>query len=254
MRNAFWRYSYLRYAFSHYAFLRYAFSRYVYWHYAYLRDAFSRYAFSRNAYLRYAFSRYTFLHYTFSRDAYLRYAFLRYAFLRYAYLRYAFSRYAFYHSLCLKRVFALQLRFDAFPIWIIWYQFLVIEFCHRYTFIDILSHLIDKGNEIAPKILSIPNHCLRMQNSWVQHYLSHPEEVCCTDLTCHLHTADPGYKLANIQMHAGFQSKPVKICEKVHVKPQNTYTFPYLLATSSLTLSTQAAKSMQLTTNGIYWK
>ena len=46
---------------------------------------------------------------------------------RYAYLRYAFLRYAFYHSVCLsafwlaawnlKRVFALQLRFDAFPIW-----------------------------------------------------------------------------------------------------------------------------------------
>ena len=81
--------------------------------------------------------------------------------------------------------------------------------------VDNLSHLIDKGNEIAPKILSIPNHCLTMQNSWVQHYLSHPEEVCCRGLTCHLHTADPGYKLTNIQMHAGFQSKPVKICEKV---------------------------------------
>ena len=56
------------------------------------------------------------------REAYMRYAFSRYAFLRDAYLRYAFSRYAylrygFYPSLCLKRVFALQLQFDAFPIW-----------------------------------------------------------------------------------------------------------------------------------------
>ncbi len=70
------------------------------------------YGFSRYAYLRYAF---------------LRYAFSRYAFLRYPFSRYAFSRYAFYHSVCLsafwlaawhlKRVFAFQLRFDAFPIW-----------------------------------------------------------------------------------------------------------------------------------------
>ena len=74
-----------------------------------------------------AFSRYAYLRYAFSRYAYLRYAFSHYTYLRYAFLRYAFSRYAFYHSVCLsafwlaawclKRVFALQLRFDAFPIW-----------------------------------------------------------------------------------------------------------------------------------------
>ena len=100
----------------------------------------------------------------FSRYAYLRYAYFSYAFLRYTFSSYAFSRYAFYHSVCLsafwqaawylKRVFALQRLLDAFrpdlkhrislllfsfglmhihTIWIIWYQFLVIEFCHRYT-------------------------------------------------------------------------------------------------------------------------
>ena len=93
-------------------YLCYGFSRYAYW----------RYGSSRYAYLRYAFSRYVYLSYGFS-----RYAYLRYTYLRYAFLRYAFSRYAFYHSVCLsafwlaawymKRVFALQLRFDAFPIW-----------------------------------------------------------------------------------------------------------------------------------------
>ena len=78
--------------------------------------------FSRHAYLRYAFSRHAYLRYAFS-----RYAFLRYAFSRYVFSCYAFSRYAFYHSVCLsafwlaawylKRVFALQLWLDAFPIW-----------------------------------------------------------------------------------------------------------------------------------------
>ena len=98
---------YLCYGFSSHAYLLYAFSGYAFLRYAYLRCAFSHYAF-----LSYAF---------------LRYAYLRYAFLRYAFSRYVFSRYAFYHSVCLsafwlaawylKRIFALQLRFDAFPIW-----------------------------------------------------------------------------------------------------------------------------------------
>ena len=93
----------------------------------YLCYGFSRCAYLLYAHLRYAFSRYAYLRDAFSRYAYLRYTFSRYAYLRYAYLRYTFSRYAFYHSVCLsafwlaawclKRVFALQLRFDAFPIW-----------------------------------------------------------------------------------------------------------------------------------------
>ena len=124
--------AYLCYAFSCYTYLRYAFSRYAFLRYAYLRYTFSRYAFlrytfSRYASLRYAFLRYAFLRYAFSHFAFLRYAYLRYAFSRYAFLRYAFSCYAFCHSVCLsafwqaawylKRVFALQLWFDAFPIW-----------------------------------------------------------------------------------------------------------------------------------------
>ena len=112
---------------------------------------------SRDASWRYAPLRYASLRYASMRYAYLRYASLRYAYLRYAFSRYAYLCYAFYHSVCLssfwldawylKRVFALQLRLDAFPIWsielvlwtdactiwIIWYQFLLIEFCHRYT-------------------------------------------------------------------------------------------------------------------------
>ena len=94
--------------------------------YGFSRYAYLRYGFSRYAYLRHAFSRYIYLSHSFSRYAYLCYTYLRYAFSRYAFSRYAFSRYAFYHSVCLsafwlaawylKRVFALQLRFDAFPI------------------------------------------------------------------------------------------------------------------------------------------
>ena len=118
--------------------------------YGFSRCAYLLYAFSRYAFLRYAYLRFGFSCYAFSRDAFWRYAYLRYAFSRYAFLRYAFSRYAFYHSVCLsafwlaawypQRVFAPQLRFDACTIWIIWYQFLVIEFCRRYTFINVLMN------------------------------------------------------------------------------------------------------------------
>ena len=123
---------YLCYGFSSHAYLLYAFSGYAFLRYAYLRFSFSRYAylgyvFSRYAFLRYAFSRYAFLRYAYLRYAFSRSAYFRYAFLPYAFSRYVFSRYAFYHSVCLsafwlaawylKRVFALQLRFDAFPIW-----------------------------------------------------------------------------------------------------------------------------------------
>ena len=112
---------------------------------------------SRDASWRYAPLRYASLRYASMRYAYLRYASLRYAYLRYAFSRYAYLCYAFYHSVCLssfwldawylKRVFALQLRLDAFPIcsielvlwtdactiWIIWYQFLLIEFLHSFA-------------------------------------------------------------------------------------------------------------------------
>ena len=73
------------------------------------------------------------------RYAFLRYASLRYGYLRYAFLRYAFLRYASFRDGHLQnRLVAIQLWIDAFMIWTILFQILIIEFCHRRTSIAML--------------------------------------------------------------------------------------------------------------------
>ena len=92
---------------------------------------------------------YEYLPYALLCYAFLRYAFLRYASLRYSSLRYGYLRYAFLHYVCLRyaslryvsfrdghlqnRLVAIRLWIDAFMIWTILFQILIIEFCHRYT-------------------------------------------------------------------------------------------------------------------------
>ena len=101
-----------------------SFLRYGHLRYASLRHAFLRHAFLRVVYLRYAYSRYS----------YLRYVCLRYGYLRYSFLRCASLRYASFRDDHLQnRLVAIQLLIDAFMIWTILFQILIIEFCHRYT-------------------------------------------------------------------------------------------------------------------------
>ena len=87
---------------------------------------------------------------SFLRYCHLRYASLRHAFcvmptcvmpvcvygyLRDTYLRYAFLRYASFRDGHLQnRLVAIQPWIDAFMIWTMLFQILIIEFCHRYTF------------------------------------------------------------------------------------------------------------------------
>ena len=80
-----------------------------------------RYGYFALCLLRYAFLRYAFLLY-----ASLRYSSLRCSYLRHGYLRYAFLRYGHLQN----RLFAIQLWIDAFMIWTILFQILIIEFCH----------------------------------------------------------------------------------------------------------------------------
>ena len=101
--------------------------------YEYLRYALQRYAFLPCAFLRYASLRYSSL-----RFGYLRYAFLRYAFLPCAFLRYA----SFRDGHLQNRLVAIQLWIDAFMIWTILFQIMIIEFCRRYTSIVCISSIV----------------------------------------------------------------------------------------------------------------
>ena len=68
------------------------------------------------------------------RYASLRYSSLRYGYLRYASLHYGCLRYASFRDGHLQnRLVAVHLWIDAFMIWTILFQILIIEFCHRYT-------------------------------------------------------------------------------------------------------------------------
>ena len=84
-------------------------------------------------FLRYASLRYPSLRYGCLRYGYLHYASLRYALLRYGFLRYA----SFRDGHLQNRLVAIQLWIDAFMIWTILFQIMIIEFCHRYTSINI---------------------------------------------------------------------------------------------------------------------
>ena len=88
------------------------------------------------SFLRYGHAslRHASLRHAFLRDAYLRYGCLRYGFLRYVFLRYA----SFRGGHLQNRLVPIQLWIDAFIIWTILFQILIIEFCHRYTSIVIL--------------------------------------------------------------------------------------------------------------------
>ena len=145
-------YEYLRYALLHYAFLHYAFLHYGSLRYAFLCCASLRYGYLRYASLCYAFLhyaslRYAFLHYTSLCYASLCYAFLHYASLHYASLRYGFLGYDSLHYASFRdghlqnQLVAIQLWIDAFMIWTILFQILIIEFCHRYTSIILTSIL-----------------------------------------------------------------------------------------------------------------
>ena len=119
-----------------------------------------RYASLRYSSLRYAFLRYGYLRYASFRDGYLRYASLRYAFLRHASLRYASSLDGHLQN----RLVAIQLWIDAFMIWTILFQILIIEFCHRYTSIlskcfTIMKRLTSTLSEESSSIITcLTNH------------------------------------------------------------------------------------------------
>ena len=80
------------------------------------------------SFLRYGYLRYASLRHAYFRHAYSRCGYLRYDFLRYVSLRYA----SFRDGHLQNRLFAIQLWIDAFMIWTILFQILIIEFCQIY--------------------------------------------------------------------------------------------------------------------------
>ena len=99
-----------------------------------------RYSYFALYLLRYAFLRYASLRYSSLRYGYLRYASLHYALLRYGY---GYLRYASFRDGHLQnRLVSIQLWIDAFMIWTILFQILIIEFCHGYTSISMGYHIL----------------------------------------------------------------------------------------------------------------
>ena len=80
------------------------------------------------------------LRYALLRYASLRYCYLHYGCLCFGYLHYAFLRYGFFRDGHMQNgLVAIQFWIDAFMIWTILFQILIIEFCHRYTSIGLSS-------------------------------------------------------------------------------------------------------------------
>ena len=92
------------------------------------------------------------------RYAFLHYAFLRYASLRYSSLRYGYLRYSFLGDGHLQnRLVAIQLWIDAFMIWTIWFQIVIIEFCHRYTSIEVQEkHFEERAVKMGSWLVKVP--------------------------------------------------------------------------------------------------
>ena len=81
----------------------------------------------------------------------LRYSSLRYGYLRYSCLRYGYLRYVSFRDGHLQnRLVAIQLWIDAFMIWTILFQILIIEFCHTYIPPYSISHtsIVDQGSTV----------------------------------------------------------------------------------------------------------